>query len=123
MKIIKIALISSIFIIVIFIIVIFVKLFIIGNLMSIERITINKVIVSESNVEVMGDFYRDSSLSFSGYKYRIDNGRMYIKIYSSFVSEMHRYSKFDINIKDDVKDIFAIYLEDFNNNKVIWQKK
>lgn len=116
---------ASILIVVVIIIVggVLIKMFLVGNVMRPERITIFETEIEETNITIKGKFVQDSSLAFKEFKYRIDANNLYIKVYSTVVSSLYRYG--DVNIElagDELRNISNIYIEDSKTNRLIWEK-
>jgi len=100
--------------------IIFVKMFIIGNLMDIERVSISNIAIDNTKMEINGGFFQDSALAYKGCKYRIEGNNIYVKIYSTVVSSFYKYGNIKIVINGDLSEIQNVYLEDLNNKKAIW---
>jgi len=98
------------------------KMFAVGNVMDVNRISMIRVDVEKDQIKVEGRFLQDSALAFKGYDYRIDNDNIYIKVYSTVVSPIHKYGIVDITINGDFLNIKNIYFEDSAHKLQIWSK-
>jgi predicted small secreted protein len=100
----------------------FVKYFVVGKTMNPDVIGQIKVDVSDHQVQLSGSFVLASAEAYKNYHYRIDDNNMYIKIYGTIVSAIHKSGIFDIVIDGNFSDIKTIYLEDDSSQQIIWEK-
>ena len=98
------------------------KLFIIGSVKPVDSVFIENVYVDKNQVEISGDFI-SSADAFRKYKYRIEDGDLYVTIYWVYVSDFYRYGKVDIKIEGEFSNLDNIYLEDQTTKKLIWKKQ
>ena len=95
------------------------KTFLFGNIMSVNRIQAAQATVDDARIEIYGEF-QDSALAYRGFRYRIENGSLYVKVYSVVVSPLYKYGAVKIDIEGDFANITNIFLEDNDNIKLIW---
>ena len=93
-----------------------------GSVMPVERVTIYEVKVENASVNISGDFLQDSALAYKGFKFKIADNILYVKIYKVLVSNIDRYGDVAICIEDDFSSLQKIYLDDGTNQKLIWER-
>ena len=100
-----------------------VKLFIIGKIMPPDRITVQNISIDNDIIRIDGGFYRDSALAYRGYKYRIEDDNLYVKVYCVLVSDIYKYGKVDIDINGQFSNLQNIYFEDQDNVLLVWTQQ
>jgi hypothetical protein len=97
------------------------KTFIIGSLESVDIVPLNHISVSDTEIALSGEL-QASALAYKGFKYRIDGETMYVRVYSVVVSSFHKYGTIQIGIDGDFSNINKIYVEDSDNQRLIWDR-
>ncbi len=96
------------------------KLFVIGN-NNYQNISVSKVTVSDSAVNVYG-LYTDSSSAYKDYKYTLVGTELYIEVTNVKVSSKYSKGEFELNVPVNGLNVNNVYLSDGKSAKVIYSK-
>lgn len=96
------------------------KLFVIGN-NNYQNISVSKVTVSDSAVNVYG-LYTDSSSAYKDYKYTLVGTELYIEVTNVKVSSKYSKAEFELNVPVNGLNVNNVYLSDGKSAKVIYSK-
>jgi len=96
------------------------KVCIIGNLSSIESVSIENISIEHSNIVIELSSI-DSALVFKHYKKEVNNDIMIIKIYKGFRIKDNEKSE-KTTITENIMGIDEILLSDGKNQKIIWKR-
>ena len=106
-----------IFLVILITFLIYIKIDVIGFIMPVDNILILNTYYNGDYLHLEGGYYIDSITVFSGYSYRIENNKLYIKMRKANASFWHPIDSFNIEINVKGKDISEVYLEDNKGNE------
>ncbi|WP_066504538.1 hypothetical protein [Abyssisolibacter fermentans] len=87
------------------------KTFIYGSYVSTNAVGISQIKLENNELIVAGNI-ADSASGFSGYKYRIDDEKLYLKLRYSLVNDLNPSGHFSIKIvDDDLKDVKKVFFQ------------
>lgn len=86
------------------------KAFIYGSYVSTNAVGISQIKLENNELIVAGNI-ADSASGFSGYKYRIDDEKLYLKLRYSLVNDVNPSGHFSIKIVDDLKDVKKVFFQ------------
>lgn len=93
----------------------------IGNYVSIEEVSINKVTVGNESIVIDG-ILNSSGKAYKDYKYELVGTELYVNIREVLVSNKYNSGAFKISIPVKGIDIQNIYLSNGHDTKVIYSK-
>ncbi len=96
-----------------------VNMFLVGEELYPHAMTFYDVTLTDDEIHVEGNLIGYSAVAYKGYKYRIEDNCVYIKLNGVLVSSIYKYGVFDIKIKGDFSDIERICVEGKGEEKMI----
>ena len=98
-------------------------IFIYGSYIHVESYGVKEINVQNDNLHFKG-YTMSSALTFSGYKYKIKNENVYIRLRYSLPSIFNRDGMSDISIKNNFEGVKNVYLQgrEKNDIRLIWSR-